>query len=47
MLKADKLPAAEDLGFVGEIREVNTKIVEDAIASGYTLYLHGGGRLPR
>ena len=25
-----------DLGFVGEIREVNTKIVEDAIASGYT-----------
>uniref|UniRef100_UPI003FF06D8E acetylglutamate kinase n=1 Tax=Gemmiger formicilis TaxID=745368 RepID=UPI003FF06D8E len=36
MLKADKLPAAEDLGFVGEIREVNTKIVEDAIASGYT-----------
>ena len=36
MLKANKLPAAEDLGFVGEIREVNTKIVEDAIASGYT-----------
>ena len=36
MLKADKLPAAEDLGFVGEIREVNTKIIEDAIASGYT-----------
>ena len=36
MLKADKLPAAEDLGFVGEIREVNTKIVEDVIASGYT-----------
>ena len=36
MLKADKLPASEDLGFVGEIREVNTKIVEDAIASGYT-----------
>ena len=36
MLRADKLPAAEDLGFVGEIREVNTKIVEDAIASGYT-----------
>ena len=36
MLKADKLPAAEDLGFVGEIREVSTKIVEDAIASGYT-----------
>ena len=36
MLKADKLPAAEDLGFVGEIREVNTRIVEDAIASGYT-----------
>ena len=36
MLRADKLPAAEDLGFVGEIREVNTKIVEDVIASGYT-----------
>ena len=36
MLKADKLPAAEDLGFVGEIREVSTKIVEDVIASGYT-----------
>ena len=31
-----KLFESEDLGFVGEIREVNTKIVEDAIASGYT-----------
>ena len=35
LLKADKLPAAEDLGFVGEIREVNSKIVRDSIAAGY------------
>ena len=35
LLKADKLPSAEDLGFVGEIREVNSKIVRDSIAAGY------------
>ena len=35
LLKADKLPSAEDLGFVGEIREVNSRIVRDSIAAGY------------
>ena len=36
LLKADKLPAAEDLGFVGEIREVNARIIRDSLAAGYT-----------
>lgn len=35
LLKADKLPSAEDLGYVGEIREVNTEILENAANSGY------------
>lgn len=35
MLMADKLATADDLGFVGEIREVNTKIINDTIDSGY------------
>ncbi len=35
MLMADKLPSAEDLGFVGEIREVNERIINDTIHSGY------------
>lgn len=35
MLMADKLASANDLGFVGEIREVNTKVITDAIQDGY------------
>ncbi len=35
MLMADKLASADDLGFVGEIREVNEKIINDTIKSGY------------
>ena len=36
MLKADKLiSGSEDLGFVGEIREVNTDIIENATKNGY------------
>lgn len=35
MLMADKLATADDLGFVGEIREVNPKIINDTIDSGY------------
>lgn len=35
MLMADKLASANDLGFVGEIREVNTKVITDAIKDGY------------
>ena len=36
MLKADKLiSGSEDLGFVGEIREVNTNIIENATKNGY------------
>lgn len=33
MLKADKLE--DDLGFVGEIREVNSEIIENAAKNGY------------
>ena len=33
MLKADKLE--DDLGFVGEIREVNSEIIENAAQNGY------------
>ena len=35
MLKADKLICGEDLGFVGEIREVNAEVIHKTIASGY------------
>lgn len=35
MLMADKLASANDLGFVGEIREVNTKVITDSIKDGY------------
>ena len=35
MLKAKKLVAGEDLGFVGEITEVNTEIISKVTASGY------------
>lgn len=35
MLMADKLKSSDDLGFVGEIREVNEKIINDTIQSGY------------
>ena len=32
---AGKLAAADDLGYVGEIREVNERIINDAISDGY------------
>ncbi|MGN0550273.1 MAG: acetylglutamate kinase [Acutalibacteraceae bacterium] len=35
MLMAEKLAAAEDLGFVGEITEVNPQILTDSIEKGY------------
>lgn len=35
MLMADKLATAEDLGYVGEIREVNPEVINDAIKNGY------------
>ncbi len=35
MLMAEKLISADDLGFVGEITEVNTKPIEDLIKDGY------------
>lgn len=35
MLKADKLGSEQDLGFVGEIREVNTEIIKSSAKSGY------------
>ena len=35
MIMADKKAAAEDLGFVGEITEVNTGVIEDATNNGY------------
>jgi len=35
MLKADKMLSGEDLGFVGEIREVNTEIIRSTAKSGY------------
>jgi len=35
MMKAKKLAAGEDLGFVGEITEVNTEIVSQTTANGY------------
>lgn len=36
MLVAEKLIKAEDLGYVGEIVEVNTGVIQDAIDKGYT-----------
>ncbi len=36
LLMAEKLIKADDLGYVGEIVEVNTGIIEDAIDKGYT-----------
>ena len=35
MIRAQKMLSGEDLGFVGEITEVNTKIIEDASSRGY------------
>ena len=35
MLKADKLPAAEDLGFVGEIERVNTTLIDHLLADSF------------
>lgn len=35
MIKAEKLPSGEDLGFVGEIIEVNTQIIKSSAQSGY------------
>ena len=35
MIMAEKLIAADDLGFVGEITEVNSGVIEDAIEKGY------------
>lgn len=35
MIRAQKMISGEDLGFVGEITEVNTKIIEDATDDGY------------
>ena len=35
MIRAEKKASAEDLGFVGEITEVNTKIIKDATDDGY------------
>ncbi|HIR47678.1 acetylglutamate kinase [Anaeromassilibacillus sp. An200] len=35
LLRAEKLTASEDLGYVGEIIDVNTQIIEDLTAKGY------------
>lgn len=35
MLMAQRLASAQDLGFVGEITEVNPTVIEDAIEKGY------------
>ena len=35
MLMAEKLIAGDDLGFVGEIKEVNPAVITDAVAGGY------------
>lgn len=35
MIMAEKKPSAEDLGFVGEITEVNTNIISDNTHNGY------------
>ncbi|MBP3414087.1 MAG: acetylglutamate kinase [Clostridia bacterium] len=36
MIKAKKLEAEEDLGFVGDITEIDPQIIQDAIDRGYT-----------
>lgn len=35
MLRAEKIVSADDLGFVGQITEVNTAIIQDAEEKGY------------
>lgn len=35
MLRAEKLPAAEDLGYVGEITKVNPAVINNATQNGY------------
>ena len=35
MIMAEKKAAAEDLGFVGEITEINTGVIENATKNGY------------
>ncbi len=35
MIMAEKLISGEDLGFVGEITEVNTSVIEDSTKNGY------------
>lgn len=35
MLTAEKIKSSEDLGFVGEITEVNTSVIENATKNGY------------
>ena len=35
MLRAEKMTASEDLGYVGEIIDVNTQVIEDAMDKGY------------
>ena len=35
MIMAEKIITAEDLGYVGEITEVNTKVITDATNNGY------------
>ena len=45
MIQAKKHDAGEDIGFVGDIVKVNTKVINDAIASGYIPVIStvGGG----
>ncbi|MGN0537466.1 MAG: acetylglutamate kinase [Acutalibacteraceae bacterium] len=35
MIMAEKLVAAEDLGYVGEITEINPEVIQNATANGY------------
>ena len=45
MIQAKKHDAGEDIGFVGDIVKINTKVIKDAIASGYIPVIStvGGG----
>lgn len=45
MIRAKKHDAGEDIGFVGDIVKINTKVINDAIASGYIPVIStvGGG----
>ena len=45
MIQAKKHDADEDIGFVGDIVKINTKVINDAIASGYIPVIStvGGG----